>query len=509
MTTPAFPPVDADLPDLLRALQRARAAGDTVALLHGSQALGESRVTATPTLMGALCLGGLDFASWLVLQQHRGWPAAEARLAVAELYTALLDPPAGIAAAAHESALALWLVDGFALDTPARLLPDLVRADILITDGPLTELPEAVAAAMRLQQWELALRGLVRMRDTLGGETPRNAHGWAAMCLHKLGRFDEAEQWVAQGLGEAAAQLTIPPVHTQEALLRCWGGATEPVVSIVCTAYNHERYIDSAIRGFLSQDCPYPFEILIHDDASTDRTQDIIRSWQQRYPAVIKPVLQRENQFSKGVRPFELLLKLARGAYVATCEGDDFWIDPAKLRRQVGFLIDHPEYSCSAHNYLHFFESTLTVKPWSTLGRDFVLSERQLMNVKLLLWLPTLVFRKTFDTLPPERERAAIGDQFLTSLLGTMGRCLYIETMLGAVRRENEFSIWSPLPQVEKERRRVRTWAALAQLHQRLGNHQAVADLMDKVAASRLDAAEKDGIVDAARAMRRQTLEAA
>src|SRR5204862_3633855 len=105
------------------------------------------------------------------------------------------------------------------------------------------------------------------------------------------------------------------------------------------TTYNHERYIDNAIRGFLSQDCAYPFEILIHDDASTDRTQDVIRHWQQRYPQLIKPVLQTENQKSKGVRPFELLLAKARGDYVATCEGDDFWVDPAKLQRQVGYLI--------------------------------------------------------------------------------------------------------------------------------------------------------------------------
>ena len=497
MSTEAYPRVDADLPGLLRDLRQARIGGDDVAQERLLEALGSERCTAAVTLLGALCLGGLDLAGWLVQRQQPSCSSADARLAVIDLFTSLLEPPAGIATADHEAAIAGWMVEGFALDTPASALPDLLRAEMLITDGPLTELPEAVAAAMRKRAWALALRGVQRMRDTLGERTPRNAYGWGAMCLHRMGRFDEAERWIRQGLGGQATLLAIPPVASEAELLSRWGRHTKPVVSIVCTTYNHERYIEQALRGFLSQDCPYPFEVLVHDDASSDRTADIVRQWQQRYPRVIRSVLQTENQLSKGVRPFELLLKMARGDFIACCEGDDFWIDASKLRRQVGFLKEHPDVSCSAHNYLHFVESTLTVRPWSRIGKDFYLSPRQLMGVHVLLWFPTLVFRKVFSEMPPERDFAAFGDQFLTSYLGTFGRCAYLETLTGAVRRENEFSMWSPLSQREKELRRVRTWAAMLRMHERLGNRQAAEDVMAKIRASTLEADTREAILEA------------
>ena len=208
-------------------------------------------------------------------------------------------------------------------------------------------------------------------------------------------------------------------------------------------------------------------------------------------------------------RPLETLLARARGGYVATCEGDDYWIAPTKLQRQVAFLRGHADVSCSAHNYYHFVESTLAIKPWRPVRKDFFVSPRQLMAVQFLLWLPTLVFRKSFSTLPPERALAAFGDQFITSYLGTLGRGVYFETMVGAVRRENAFSTWSPLPEAEKERRRVRTWAALVRLHERLGNPQAVDDLMARIHGSALDASTKASILDASSSPTPSTLAAA
>ena len=93
MSTEVHPSVDGDLPALLRDLQRARTAGDAAAQALALDALGAERCTATPTLMGALCLGGLDLAGWLVQQQHGDWSAETARLAVADLLMALLEPP--------------------------------------------------------------------------------------------------------------------------------------------------------------------------------------------------------------------------------------------------------------------------------------------------------------------------------------------------------------------------------------------------------------------------------
>lgn len=490
MSPTPHPAAAPEVPGLLRLLLEQFRVGDDAGLQAGLSALGASQLAITETVVGALCLGGAEFAARLVAHGRETLTRDERYEIVLQAFSAVVDAPEG-APHDHEIQVAQRLIERFELQVSATALLDTVRAEFLITAGPLEDLPQAALAALRQSQWELALRGFVRCRQALQAQTPRDVYGMAAMCLHKLKRYDEAGHWVMQGLGaQQQALLAIGPVHTEAELLQRWAGRP-PVVSIVCTTYNHERYIESAIRGFLSQDCEFPFEILIHDDASTDGTQRIIRHWQQQYPGVIRAVLQTENQFSKGVRPFELLLAQARGSFVATCEGDDFWVDPAKLQRQVGFLQANPGFSCSAHNYYHFVETALTVRPWTQVRHDHALSQRQLMGLSRLLWLPTLVFRKTFSALPAERALAPIGDQFLTSYLGTQGRCMYFESMLGAVRRENEFSTWSPLSGLEKERIRVRTWAALVRMHERMGHMQAVADLKAKIAASPLGMQER------------------
>jgi hypothetical protein len=136
------------------------------------------------------------------------------------------------------------------------------------------------------------------------------------------------------------------------------------------------------------------------------------------------------------------------------------------------------------------------VVPWLKAPRDRVLSTRELMAIKRLLWLPTLVFRKTFSTMPPERALAPIGDQFLTSYLGTFGPCMYFEGFLGAVRREHAFSSWSPLGATDEEIVRVKTWRAVARFHPKAGRHQAVADVVTKIGASPLDESAKSALID-------------
>ncbi len=488
MAHPSLPPIDADLPNLLRRLA-SQAAGDFVDG-HTLARLGSDRLCAPITLLGALCLGGTGLALKLAAI---GDPAAEPEGhlgALLDAFEALTMRPPD-APADHEIRIGQALVDGFGLDADPRALLDLLRIRILVDHGPLTELPDAVMAAMRHADWALALDGLARVRAEAEGNTPRQTYGLGAICLHRLGRFEEADAWTQEGLGDQGRLLHTLREHSEDELFARWKPFDRPVVTILCTTYNHERYIESALRGFLGQDCSHPFEILIHDDASTDGTQAVVRRWAARYPRIIKPVLQVENRMSQGILPFEILLGRAQGDFVATCEGDDYWIRPDKLQRQVDCLLAHPELSCSAHNYYHYDERSLAVRPWSRIGHDFYVTPRQMMAAQILLWMPTLVFRRTFDALPPERALAAFGDQFLTSFLGTLGRCAYLETFVAAVRRENEFSSWSPLPEAEKERRRVATWTAMRRMHARLGHVQAVSDIDKKIEASPLDAAAK------------------
>lgn len=123
------------------------------------------------------------------------------------------------------------------------------------------------------------------------------------------------------------------------------------LVSIHCLAYNHEPYIRQCLDGFVMQQTKFKFEVLVHDDASTDHTADIIREYEKKYPALIKPIYQVSNQYSRHVNVGTLNLSRARGKYIAWCEGDDYWTDPLKLQKQVDFLEEHPEYGLVYTNF--------------------------------------------------------------------------------------------------------------------------------------------------------------
>lgn len=123
------------------------------------------------------------------------------------------------------------------------------------------------------------------------------------------------------------------------------------LVSVICMTYNHEEYIEDAIKGFLMQKTSFPVEIIIHDDASTDNTARIVKKYADMYPEKIIPILQKENQCKLKVNKYETFIKpIARGKYFAICEGDDYWIDENKLQKQVVFMETHPECSMTCHN---------------------------------------------------------------------------------------------------------------------------------------------------------------
>ncbi|WP_083213457.1 glycosyltransferase [Mycobacterium malmoense] len=123
--------------------------------------------------------------------------------------------------------------------------------------------------------------------------------------------------------------------------------ASEPKVSVVSIAYNHEEYIRDALDGFVAQEIDFSVEIVIADDASTDATATIIREYATRFPQLFRPILRSKNI---GIHAnLTEALSAARGEYLAICEGDDYWTDPMKLSKQVSFLDQHPETSLCFH----------------------------------------------------------------------------------------------------------------------------------------------------------------
>lgn len=130
------------------------------------------------------------------------------------------------------------------------------------------------------------------------------------------------------------------------------------IVSIQCLSYNHAPYIRQCLDGFVMQKTNFRFEAIVHDDASTDGTQDIIREYEKKYPDIIKPIYQKENQYSKGISGYitNLVTQKSKGKYIALCEGDDYWTDPLKLQKQVDYLEANPDYSMCFHNAIVHWE---------------------------------------------------------------------------------------------------------------------------------------------------------
>lgn len=135
-------------------------------------------------------------------------------------------------------------------------------------------------------------------------------------------------------------------MRNQYNIMSKWvGNDGQPLVSILCDTYNHENFIKETLLGFLNQETTFPFEIIIHDDASTDKTAEIVKELADRYPLIIKPVFQTENQYSQKINFWsDVTFPKAKGKYIALCEGDDYWIDSLKLQKQVDFLEINEDY---------------------------------------------------------------------------------------------------------------------------------------------------------------------
>ena len=173
-------------------------------------------------------------------------------------------------------------------------------------------------------------------------------------------------------------------------------------VTVYCPAYNHESYIRSALDGFVMQKTNFQFEVLVHDDASTDRTADIIREYELKYPDIIKAIYQKENLYRRKInRTYAYLLDKTRGKYIAFCEGDDYWNDPYKLQKQYDYMEAHPECSAVVHEAETLRVDTMTFSAYTKYdfeenGYDFDFTKL----IENLSSFPTasLFFKKEFYT---------------------------------------------------------------------------------------------------------------
>ena len=226
----------------------------------------------------------------------------------------------------------------------------------------------------------------------------------------------------------------------------------KPLVSICCLTYNHENIIRDALNGFVMQRTNFPFEIVVCDDASTDKTPQIILEYAERYKGLFKPVLLTENQFSKNkdfILPFAThLFPAAQGKYIAECDGDDYWTDCYKLQKQFDFLEVHPEFSmCYNDLVIYYSDTDIVEKGYRQRPKDFTAKELAGFEYSGQ-WLhpSTKMWRNYFNDKTRRDFEICAGDNATNVHMSLYGGCGYVEGISPSVfRRNHGNNAWSCL----------------------------------------------------------------
>jgi len=218
-------------------------------------------------------------------------------------------------------------------------------------------------------------------------------------------------------------------------------------VSICCITFNHAAFVKDALNGFLEQECDFRVEIVIYDDGSTDGTADIIRDYTARFPGLFRTILMEDNQFSKGLNPyFGHVFPAARGDFIAICDGDDYWSDPAKLSLQVAALEADPEVALTFGTVRGVDEAGGEVAHHGGVRHD--LSQADLKAAPPINTLTTC-FRNIFrgaPVVPIFVRTSTIGDLMVWAMLGKYGRARYLAELKPANYRMREAGLLAMRP---------------------------------------------------------------
>ena len=233
---------------------------------------------------------------------------------------------------------------------------------------------------------------------------------------------------------------------TEQDIMEKWTSIETPLVSICAIAYNHEKYIEDAMDGMLMQETTFPFEIIVHDDASTDNTANIIRKYAEKFPNIVRPIFQTENQYSKKKRQVKsFVYEKARGKYMALCECDDYWIDANKLQIQIDLMEQNPQ----CHMSFHAAEERFNHDKCGKIIAKHVNRNKVFSTSEVILggggFCPTasVIHRKEIvSNLPSFLNDAPVGDYFLQIFGSLNGGALYVDKVMSVYRQGVEGS-WS------------------------------------------------------------------
>lgn len=207
-----------------------------------------------------------------------------------------------------------------------------------------------------------------------------------------------------------------------------------PLVSVICAAFNQEEYIAQCLDSLVAQKTEFAFEILVNDDCSTDHTSEIIKSYEERYPHLFRCLYQEENQYQKGLLSwFEFLFPMAKGKYLAICDGDDYWIDPYKLQKQIDFLEANEDYVACFHNARVDTDGSIGL--FNSLTECHTPTTLDILRRKWFIVNPSFVCRNIIHTFPDWCRTTVLDDMLLFLLLAKEGRFYYMDDVMAVYRK--------------------------------------------------------------------------
>ena len=241
---------------------------------------------------------------------------------------------------------------------------------------------------------------------------------------------------------------------TEKEIMKNWCPQEKPFVSCCCITYNHEKFIAMALDSMLIQETDFPFEIIVRDDCSTDQTAAIIKQYAKEYPNIIRPIFEKENQYSKGINGTPMVLTKARGKYIAFLEGDDYWRDEYKLQKQVDFLEKNEEYVITYHNSIIVDENNkLITESRNPIAQDY--SSDQMLCDEVYILTNTVMYRNVKIDFPQNFGKILNADGVIWHLLAYHGKCKYQENIKYAAYRRHSGGVWSSLNRLQQFKKAI------------------------------------------------------
>lgn len=263
--------------------------------------------------------------------------------------------------------------------------------------------------------------------------------------------------------------------------LRRWQNYSSPMVSVLCATFNHASFVEQCLDGLLCQETDFPYEIIVRDDASADGTADILRQYEAGHPEMFRNIYEIENQFSKGVFPRETALPIARGEFLAWCDGDDVWTDPNKLQMQVDFLRENPSFSGCYTDFSLIDREGCSVGKENRVQKRRSFSHMEVLQKGCPKTLTLMIRRSSIADLIdrlPELRSIKNGDQLICAWATQSGEIAYLPKLTGAYRVGSGF--WSTMQDATQSRTVVESFLKIAEIFVTDEERQAIGERLTR-----------------------------